>query len=114
MWVCRTQEELDAALVAAQALGQPFHIEELLEGPELSVFAIAAGETAVAFPPARDYKRLGDGDTGPNTGGMGSFSPLPDVPDSEAAGDPRRDPPACPERARAARLAVPGPPVRAG
>ena len=85
VWVCRTQEELDAALVAAQALGQPFHVEELLEGPELSLFAIAAGETAVALPPVRDYKRLGDGDTGPNTGGMGSFSPLPDVPDSEAA-----------------------------
>jgi phosphoribosylamine--glycine ligase len=49
------------------------------------VFALAAGENAVAFPPARDYKRIGDGDTGPNTGGVGSFSPLPDVPDEEAA-----------------------------
>ncbi|HEY8107418.1 MAG TPA: phosphoribosylglycinamide synthetase C domain-containing protein, partial [Gaiellaceae bacterium] len=58
--------------------------EELLEGPELSVFALAAGEVAVAFPPARDYKRIGDGDTGPNTGGMGSFSPLPDVADEDA------------------------------
>jgi phosphoribosylamine--glycine ligase len=84
VWVCRTQAELDAALRAAQGLGQPFHVEELLEGPELSVFAIATGETAVALPPARDYKRIGDGDTGPNTGGMGSFSPLPDVPDDAA------------------------------
>src|SRR5206468_10873413 len=42
------------------------------------------GEAAIAFPPARDYKRIGDGDTGPNTGGMGSFSPLPDVADEEA------------------------------
>jgi phosphoribosylamine---glycine ligase len=84
VWVCRTQSELDEALPAAQALGQPFHVEELLEGPELSVFAIAAGEAAVPLPPARDYKRIGDGDTGPNTGGMGSFSPLPDVPDSDA------------------------------
>ena len=81
VWVCRTQNELDAALPAAEALGQPFHVEELLEGPELSVFAVCAGQTAVAFPPARDYKRVGDGDEGPNTGGMGSFSPLPDVPD---------------------------------
>ena len=85
VWVCRTEDELDAALRAAQALGQPFHVEELLEGPELSVFALAAGEAAVAFPPARDYKRIGDGDSGPNTGGMGSFSPLSDVADDEAA-----------------------------
>ena len=85
VWVCRTQEELDTALRAAEALGQPFHAEELLEGPELSVFAIAAGETAVVLPPSRDYKRIGDGDTGPNTGGVGSYSPLPDTPDEEAA-----------------------------
>ncbi len=81
VWVCRTQEELDDALAAAS---EPFHAEELLEGPELSVFAIAAGGTAVALPPSRDYKRIGDGDTGPNTGGMGSYSPLPDVPDDAA------------------------------
>jgi phosphoribosylamine--glycine ligase len=86
VWVCRTQEELDSALAVAQAFDQPFHVEELLEGPELSLFALAAGEAAVAFPPARDYKRIGDGDTGPNTGGMGSFSPLPDVADEEASG----------------------------
>jgi phosphoribosylamine--glycine ligase len=84
VWVCHTQEELDDGLRAAQALGQPFHVEELLEGPELSLFAVAAGEDAVPFPPARDYKRIGDGDTGPNTGGVGSFSPLPDVADEEA------------------------------
>ena len=81
VWVCRTQDELDSALEVAQ---EPFHVEELLEGPELSVFALAAGETAIAFPPARDYKRIGDGDAGPNTGGMGAFSPLPDVADTEA------------------------------
>ncbi len=84
VWLCRTQDELDAGLRAAQALEQPFHVEELLEGPELSLFAVAAGEAAVPLPPARDYKRIGDGDTGPNTGGMGSFSPLPDVPDDAA------------------------------
>jgi phosphoribosylamine--glycine ligase len=84
VWVCRTKDELDSALQVAQAFDQPFHVEELLEGPELSVFAVAAGEAAVAFPPARDYKRIGDGDSGPNTGGMGSFSPLPDAADDEA------------------------------
>jgi phosphoribosylamine---glycine ligase len=83
VWVCGDQAALDGALRAAQALGQPFHVEELLEGPELSVFAIAAGEDAVALPGARDYKRIGDGDTGPNTGGMGSYSPVPDAPDVE-------------------------------
>jgi phosphoribosylamine---glycine ligase len=84
VWVCREQDELDAALRAAQALDQPFHVEELLEGPELSVFAVASGDTAVPLPPARDYKPIGDGNSGPNTGGMGSFSPLPDVPDDAA------------------------------
>jgi phosphoribosylamine---glycine ligase len=83
VWVCRDQRELDEALRAAQSLGQPFHVEELLEGRELSLFVVAAGEEAVVLPPARDYKRIGDGDTGPNTGGMGSFSPVPDAPDPE-------------------------------
>lgn len=51
-------------------------IEEFLEGPELSVFAVCDGEHALALEPARDYKRLRDGDRGPNTGGMGSYSPV--------------------------------------
>jgi phosphoribosylamine--glycine ligase len=84
VWVCRSEDELREALRAARATGQAFHVEELLEGRELSLFAVAAGEAAVALPPARDYKRIGEGDTGPNTGGMGSFSPLPDVPDEDA------------------------------
>ena len=84
VWVCRDQPALDAALGAAQALGQRFHAEELLEGPELSVFAIASGEQAIALPASRDFKRIGDGDTGPNTGGMGSYSPVADAPDMEA------------------------------
>ena len=45
VWVCRTQEELDAGLRAAEALGQPFHVEELLEGEEVSVFALCDGST---------------------------------------------------------------------
>jgi phosphoribosylamine---glycine ligase len=81
VWVCRTQTELDEAL---HAVAPPFHVEELLEGPELSIFAVVSADDAVALPPARDYKRSGDGDTGPNTGGMGSFSPLPDLADDEA------------------------------
>jgi phosphoribosylamine---glycine ligase len=77
VWVCRDEGELDAALRGASALGQPFHIEELLEGPEVSVFALCDGETAVPLPTAQDFKRIGDGDTGPNTGGMGAYSPAP-------------------------------------
>jgi phosphoribosylamine--glycine ligase len=84
VWICRDQAELDSALQVADAFSQPFHVEELLEGPELSLFAVAAGESAVALPPARDYKRIRDGDSGPNTGGMGSFSPLSDVSDEDA------------------------------
>lgn len=51
-------------------------IEEYVAGPELSVFAICDGTNSVLLEPARDYKRIGDGDTGPNTGGMGSYSPV--------------------------------------
>lgn len=61
-------------------------IEERLVGPEASVIALCDGEAALALPAARDHKRLADGDTGPNTGGMGAYSPLPDLPD-EALGD---------------------------
>jgi phosphoribosylamine--glycine ligase len=76
VWVCRRQAELDAGLLAAEALGQPFHVEELLEGDEVSVFALCDGSTALPLPAAQDYKRIGDGDQGPNTGGMGSYSPV--------------------------------------
>ena len=79
VFVCRTQEELDAALPAAAALGQPLVIEELLEGREVSVFALCDGVNAVPLPSAQDFKRAFDGDAGPNTGGMGSYSPAPNV-----------------------------------
>jgi phosphoribosylamine--glycine ligase len=52
-------------------------VEELLEGDELSVFALCDGSRTLPVGAARDYKRVGDGNTGPNTGGMGSFSPVP-------------------------------------
>jgi phosphoribosylamine---glycine ligase len=76
VFVCHTQEELDAGLRAAAAFEGPVVIEELLEGEELSVFALVDGETVLPLAPAQDFKRVGDGDTGPNTGGMGSFSPV--------------------------------------
>jgi len=77
VFVCRTQEELDAGLQAAGGGGDSLVIEELLEGPEVSIFAVTDGREAFALAPAQDFKRVGDGDTGPNTGGMGSFSPVP-------------------------------------
>ena len=55
-------------------------IEEYLAGPEVSVFALCDGRHAVPLLPAQDYKRAGDGDTGPNTGGMGAYAPLPWAP----------------------------------
>jgi phosphoribosylamine---glycine ligase len=55
-------------------------IEEFLDGPEVSVFALADGVTAVPLLPAQDYKRALDGDAGPNTGGMGAYAPLPWAP----------------------------------
>jgi phosphoribosylamine--glycine ligase len=79
VFICRTQSELDEALRAATVFGDALVIEELLEGDELSVFALIDGENVLPLPPARDYSRVGDGDTGPNTGGMGSFSPVLDV-----------------------------------
>ncbi len=57
--------------------GRTVVIEEGLSGPEVSVFAICDGTKAVAMAPAQDHKRVGDGDAGPNTGGMGAYTPLP-------------------------------------
>lgn len=85
VFVCRTDEELQAGLQAAAALGAETVAEELLEGEEVSLFALASGTDALPLPAARDYSRVGDGDSGPNTGGMGSFSPVPGLGESEAA-----------------------------
>jgi phosphoribosylamine--glycine ligase len=83
VFVCRTQEELDAGLRNAAALGRNLVIEELLEGEEVSLFALTDGRRTFALAPAQDYKRVGDGDTGPNTGGMGSYSPVPGLGEPE-------------------------------
>src|SRR5205809_1035356 len=77
VFVCRTQEELDAGLREVGGRGDSLVIEELLEGEELSLFAVCDGRQALPLAPAQDFKRIGDGDTGPNTGGMGAYSPVP-------------------------------------
>jgi phosphoribosylamine---glycine ligase len=60
-------------------------IEELLEGEELSLFALVDGANILPLPESRDYSRLGEGDTGPNTGGMGSYSPVPELAEEQVA-----------------------------
>ena len=83
VFVCHTQDDLDAGLRAAAALGGELLIEELLEGEEVSLFAISDGKQAVALAPAQDFKRVGEQDTGPNTGGMGAYSPVPGLGEPE-------------------------------
>jgi len=72
---------LEEMLVARRFGDQPVVVEEFLAGEELSLLALCDGERAVPLAPARDYKRIGDGDAGPNTGGMGSYSPVPGTDD---------------------------------
>lgn len=69
----------DVALAHAEACGRVV-IEDFLDGPEVSLFAICDGATAIPLLPAQDFKRAGDGDAGPNTGGMGAYCPLPWAP----------------------------------
>ena len=70
----------DEALAHAAACERVV-IEEFLDGPEVSLFAITDGRTVYPLQPAQDFKRIGDGDAGPNTGGMGAYTPLPWAPD---------------------------------
>ncbi len=65
---------------ALQDEGSRVLIEDFLDGPEVSLFALCDGATVLPLLPAQDFKRVGDGDTGPNTGGMGAYAPLPWLP----------------------------------
>ncbi|MFE2754249.1 phosphoribosylamine--glycine ligase [Actinosynnema sp. NPDC059335] len=72
----------DRAVARAHAMtllenGHPVLLESFLDGPEVSLFCLVDGSTVVPLLPAQDFKRVGDGDSGPNTGGMGAYSPLP-------------------------------------
>ena len=69
----------------ARAVGAQVVIEEFLDGPEVSLFGITDGTTIVPLQPAQDFKRVRDGDEGPNTGGMGAYSPLPWAPENLVA-----------------------------
>ena len=73
--VAMDRAEAEAAIEALA--GAPIVIEEFLEGEEASLFALVDGETAVPLASAQDHKRVGEGDTGPNTGGMGAYAPAP-------------------------------------
>jgi phosphoribosylamine--glycine ligase len=81
--IAQSEDEARAALkdflVARRYGTRMVVVEEFLRGEELSLLALCDGERALALAPARDYKRIGEGDTGPNTGGMGSYSPVADV-----------------------------------
>ncbi len=84
VFVCRTQAEVDEALRALSGAGGDVIVEELLEGPEVSLFAICDGREAVPLVSAQDFKRALDGDEGPNTGGMGAYAPVPGVGTAES------------------------------
>ena len=85
--VCRSRAEarLSASEMCGGKLGAAGHevlVEQFLEGEELSVFALTDGEQTLLLPPSQDHKRLGEGDTGPNTGGMGAYTPVSIVTDA--------------------------------
>jgi phosphoribosylamine--glycine ligase len=72
-------DDRDTAVAHAAVCGRVV-VEEFLDGPEVSLFCVTDGNTVVPLAPAQDFKRVGDGDIGPNTGGMGAYSPLSWVP----------------------------------
>lgn len=87
--ICLTEEEAHDAIevfFTEQRFGETeVVVEEFLEGEELSLLAICDGKRAIPLAPAQDYKRIGEGDTGPNTGGMGSYSPVQTVSSDQLA-----------------------------
>ena len=79
-----TDDLTEALEHAERCLAKPdgrIVVEEFLDGPEVSLFVVCDGTDVVPLTPAQDFKRVGDGDTGPNTGGMGAYSPLPWAPE---------------------------------
>ncbi|GAA3969770.1 phosphoribosylamine--glycine ligase [Gordonia caeni] len=78
-----TTDRAAARVHAADCLehGHPVLLESFLDGPEVSLFCLVDGDTVVPLLPAQDHKRVGDGDQGPNTGGMGAYTPLPWLPE---------------------------------
>jgi len=84
--VCTTRAAVEAGLAELEGFEGPLVVEELLDGPEVSVFALCDGVSARALAVAQDFKRAYDGDRGPNTGGMGSFAPVPHLSRDEVAG----------------------------
>ncbi len=82
--IARDRAEALTALRTPPISTGPVVLEDLLVGEEASLQTLVDGETVVALPPAKDHKRVGDGDTGPNTGGMGAYSPCEVLPDDEA------------------------------
>ena len=71
------REAVEAFFVERRFGATEVVLEEFLDGEELSLLALCDGENVVPLAPAQDYKRIFDGDAGPNTGGMGSYSPVP-------------------------------------
>ena len=84
VYVCRSEADVDEALRALRATGADVVVEELLEGPEISLFAICDGREALPLVSAQDFKRAFDGDEGPNTGGMGAYAPVSGAGELEA------------------------------
>ena len=87
--ICRTVEEsaraIDEIMTKFGAAGRTVVIQELLDGMEISLHALCYGKTARLFPTSQDHKRIMDNDTGPNTGGMGTYSPTPFLSESDLA-----------------------------
>ena len=81
----QAREGLETLLVERRFGGDRVVVEEHLDGEELSLLALCDGERAIPMAPAQDYKRIFDGDRGPNTGGMGSYSPVPGIGPEEVA-----------------------------
>ena len=96
--ICETEDEARAALKTffddRRFGATEVVLEEFLDGEELSLLALCDGERAIPLAPAQDYKRIGEGDEGPNTGGMGSYSPVPGFDDGPREGARPRGAPA--------------------